>query len=128
MHLLLSSFYLHFYRYFYSCFSKRQKSVFFNKYKISRFNWLSWHFLYIVHQLITKVIFILSATSRDLEGDLSYLSFYLFTVILLSYWYFWRYWWCSSWPLSPVILNGNILTLRSLRTFSPPLTRYTKPF
>ena len=52
---------------FTSIFSKRKTSVSFDKYTISWFNWIKCLFLYVTHQLITKVLFILSSISNGLE-------------------------------------------------------------
>ena len=48
-------------------FSKRQKLISFQKYMVYSCSWISCHFLFVTHELKTKVMFILSAISSGLE-------------------------------------------------------------
>ena len=51
---------------FYPYFTKRQKSINFYKYSISRLEWIVYHFLYFYY-LINKLMFVLSSFSSGLE-------------------------------------------------------------
>ena len=48
-------------------FTKRQNSTTFYKYYISRFSWITYNFLFVTLELITKIIFSLSFISNTLE-------------------------------------------------------------
>lgn len=47
--------------------AKKQKTITFYKYSIFQFNCITHHFLYVTHQLITKVMFILSLVVWNFE-------------------------------------------------------------